>query len=154
MYSIEFDFSLPENHSVQPGDYYAFTVPTAFKLDTVSNIDIVSSNGEVFAKYSIDATGNVTIEFTDAVRNEAGEARPINDGKFFQAWALADSVKTGALTKDYPFDINGQKTFTISIPNSGGKEIEKSNGTHDKNATTVKWHVDVNTKLKTLLGSN
>lgn len=146
-FHLEFDFSLDEDHIVQGGDYYEFTVPTAFDIKEIINKPI-KSDGDTIATYSISLDGTVRITFTDEINN----GQPVDNGKFFQSWALGSNVKTGELSQEYDFNVAGPKKFIIAISNNNTESINKSDGKHVKNASTVKWSVDVNKQTANIGG--
>lgn len=149
---LSFDFNLAGGHDVNAGDYYEFKVPTAFNLASITNQPIVDQNsGDTIAHYSVNTDGTVRLTFTDAVTDAALGGQPTS-GKFWKSWALANVVKSGELLQNYPFDLNGPKTFVLAIENPGGEPIKKSNGSHLKNGSTIKWSVDVNTETKDIGG--
>lgn len=147
-YYLSFDFTLPENHTSNPGDYFEFEVdPAAFELTQENGI--IEDGGTKIADFTIETTGKITITFSDAI---AGGA-PVDNGRFSHAWALVANAQKGDLVTDYVFNIDGAKTFTLAVDNPGGKPLDKSSlgvigDVNEKNPTAVKWQVDVNTDTK------
>ncbi|MBU5428062.1 Cna B-type domain-containing protein [Tissierella pigra] len=147
---ISFDFSLDGNHSINPGDYYEFSVPTAFAL--VATTEDIVYEGETIATYTINESGKITITFADAIRNEDGDGQPVDDGEFKASWALGDIVKSGQLNQEYKFDVNGEKKLNIIIKNNNTETIKKHDGKHPNNGATVQWEVDVNKAMADIGG--
>lgn len=149
--ALSFNFSLLEKHDTNPGDYYEFDVPTAFKLEAKSGT-IISKNGEetlTVATYDISSTGRVRITFAEDI----ADGTPVNNGKFEMSWALGAEFSSGDLEKEYTFDINGEKTIRFRIKNDIQEpSLNKKNSTHTKNAAAVTWTVDVNKAMDNIGG--
>lgn len=70
---IFYSWSIPEDvrQQIEPGDYFDFKLPDELKPKQAQSGELKNSDGEVYAKYTIDVDGNIRFEFTDEVKNQS-----------------------------------------------------------------------------------
>lgn len=100
---IFYSWSIPEDvrQQIEPGDYFDFKLPDELKPKQAQSGELKNSDGEVYAKYTIDVDGNIRFEFTDEVKNQSD----INGSFFFDTEFKKEHIDgPGDITIHYPVE--------------------------------------------------
>lgn len=140
---IFYSWSIPEDvrQQIEPGDYFDFKLPDELKPKQAQSGELKNSDGEVYAKYTIDVDGNIRFEFTDEVKNQSD----INGSFFFDTEFKKEHIDgPGDITIHYPVE-DDLPPVNIEIRPDTDQSIDKK-GHFDRtpNPSAVVWTVDFN----------
>ncbi|MGM0212653.1 SpaA isopeptide-forming pilin-related protein [Enterococcus sp. AZ109] len=146
---LYYDWSIPEEVRTQinSGDYFAFQLPEGVIVSNLQEGDLANGDGEVYAHYSVDESGQVKIIFNDRVTQESN----INGTFNFETEFNREHIDgPGNTTITFPEE-DHLPPITIPIRPATETTISKK-GSFDRtpNPTEVKWVVDFNQGMQVL----
>ncbi|MBO0455629.1 LPXTG cell wall anchor domain-containing protein [Enterococcus hulanensis] len=146
---IFYSWSIPEDvrQQIEPGDYFDFKLPEELRPKQVQTGELKNSDGEVYAKYTIDLDGNIRFEFTEEVKNQSD----INGNFFFDTEFKKEHIDgPGDITIHYPVE-DDLPPVDIEIRPNTNQSIDKE-GHFDRtpNPSSVEWTVDFNQSMNHL----
>ncbi|MGE6631753.1 SpaA isopeptide-forming pilin-related protein [Bacillus sp. NPDC077027] len=142
--SINYEWALPNGHGYKGGDEFHFKVPEELVIYEKINRLEMKFNQVTIGYFSVDESGNASIEFTDFVKQYS------NIHGTLQIWTQLD--KQTVITEEKEIEITpieGKDIVTIPItyiPN-GPNVSKKGEPNRAYNAETIQWTVDFNMDL-------
>lgn len=142
--SMNYEWALPNGHSYTGGDEFHFKVPDELVIYEKINRLEMKFNQATIGYFSVDESGNASIEFTDFIKQYS------NIHGTLQIWTKLDQQTV--ITEDKEIiitPIEGKDTVSIPINYlpSGPNVSKKGEPNRSYNAETIQWTVDFNMDL-------
>ncbi|MBG9911584.1 adhesin [Bacillus xiamenensis] len=142
--SMNYEWALPNGHSYNGGDEFHFKVPDELVIYEKINRLEMKFNQTTIGYFSVDESGNASIEFTDFIKQYS------NIHGTLQIWTKLDQQTVITEEKEISITpIEGKDTVTIPIHYlpSGPNVSKKGEPNRSYNAETIQWTVDFNMDL-------
>lgn len=142
--SINYKWAIPNGHNYNGGDEFHFKVPEELVIyEKIDRLEM-KFNQSTIGYFSVDESGNATIEFTDFIKQYS------NIQGTLQVWTQLDKKTVITEEKEVVITpIEGKDTISIPIqyiPN-GPNVSKKGEPNRSYNAETIQWTVDFNMDL-------
>ncbi|KPN12685.1 adhesin [Bacillus australimaris] len=142
--SINYVWAIPNGHSYNGGDEFHFKVPEELVIyEKIDRLEM-KFNQATIGYFSVDESGNASIEFTDFIKQYS------NIHGTIQVWTQLDQQTVITEEKEVIITpIEGKDTVSIPIqyiPN-GPNVSKKGEPNRSYNAETIQWTVDFNMDL-------
>ncbi|MRN53442.1 collagen binding domain-containing protein [Paenibacillus monticola] len=144
--TLDYTWSLPNNHSYVSGDTFTFQLPVQFQLFNDINGYLVSDEGDVGTFKVNQSSHQVVMTFNDYIEQHDNVQGTLRINTNFDKQVISQST-----TQQILFPVNGGiQTVTVNFKPSVGSTIEKKGTAQGFNAHSILWTVDVNKTLETV----
>lgn len=144
--TLDYTWSLPNNHSYVSGDTFTFQLPVQFQLFNDINGFLVSDEGDVGTFNVNQSSHQVVMTFNDYIEQHDNVQGTLRIKTNFDKQVISQSTVQQIL-----FPVNGGiQTVTVNFKPSVGSTIEKKGTAQGFNAHSILWTVDVNKTLETV----
>lgn len=142
--TLDYTWSLPNNHSYVSGDTFTFQLPVQFQLFNDINGFLVSDEGDV-GTFNVNQSSHlVVMTFNDYIEQHDNVQGTLRIKTNFDKQVISQSTVQQIL-----FPVNGGiQTVTVNFKPSVGSTIEKKGTAQGFNAHSILWTVDVNKTLE------
>ncbi|ULO09258.1 LPXTG cell wall anchor domain-containing protein [Paenibacillus sp. 19GGS1-52] len=142
--TLDYTWSLPNNHSYVSGDTFTFQLPVQFQLFNDINGALVSDEGDVGTFKVNQSSHQVVMTFNDYIEQHDNVQGTLRIKTNFDKQVISQST-----TQQILFPVNGGiQTVTVNFRPSVGSTIEKKGTAQGFNAHSILWTVDVNKTLE------
>lgn len=140
---FELDWSLPNDHTYENGDYYEFQLPNQLKVYN----EITGTLGD-YGSYIVTTDGKVTFTFNESIEGDSN----VEGGFWFDTELDEQEIKS--TTEDLEIIYNDEvlDKITINVKPTGGQAIHKEGQPVDGSFNTeeIEWTVIINTTREAL----
>ncbi len=142
--TLDYTWSLPNNHSYVSGDTFTFQLPAQFQLFNDINGFLVSDEGDVGTFNVNQSSHMVVMTFNDYIEQHDNVQGTLQIKTNFDKQVISQSTVQQIL-----FPVNGGiQTVTVNFKPAVGSTIEKKGTAQGFNAHSILWTVDVNKTLE------
>ncbi|WP_313641612.1 collagen binding domain-containing protein [Paenibacillus sp.] len=144
--TLDYAWSLPNDHQYKQGDTFTFQLPEQFQLFNDFNGLLVSEDGNVGTFAVEQISHQVIMTFNDYIETHDDVQGTLRINTKFDKQKISGSTVQQIL---FPVS-GGVQTVTVNFKPSVGSTIEKRGIPQGFNADHILWSVDVNKSLKTV----
>ncbi|MDA9471007.1 SpaA isopeptide-forming pilin-related protein [Enterococcus sp. 5H] len=147
--TVHYDWSIPEEirSQIKAGDYFTFNLPNEVKINGPQSGSLKGPDGEVYATYTLDENGKVTITFNENVTTEIDIKGDFNFNTVFDTEHI-DGPGDHQIT--FPTEDNVPPIDVVVKPSTSTSIAKDGHFDRTPNPTSVEWTVDFNQGMNEL----